>query len=416
MSLKSSKKVNEFTTEFEFFIDTNAISDAMVLEYNDQKEKDNDAEPDEDTVYQNALNKLLEPELKEAIEQANLNLVDAPKVETISDNSEEGISLKAVCITMPEISISNYKGIQVPLQVPVVTQEDIDEQVYALRKMKSHKVNVTDRAAQLQDEVIIDFEGFFGDEPFQGGKADDHPLRLGSGTFIPGFEDQVVGHNIGDEFDVVVPFPENYPMKAFAGKEATFKCKLKGIAYYEVPELTDEIVKEFTECENIDDFIENVRAQLEYEAGVKKDELKEAAVMNALTEKVVDPIPECLFDKRLDSIMNSFVESVTQQGMTMENYYKYLGTNEEALKESFRARAINEVKLRLALIKIAELENLVITEDELNANFEEMAAQYGLDVETLKNYIPVEEFKEDFIAQKAASLVLESATVVSADL
>ena len=138
--------------------------------------------------------------------------------------------------------------------------------------------------------------------------------------------------------------------------------------------------------------------------------------MNALTEKVVDPIPECLFDKRLDSIMNSFVESVTQQGMTMENYYKYLGTNEEALKESFRARAINEVKLRLALIKIAELEKLVVTEDELNANFEEMAAQYGLDVETLKNYIPVEEFKEDFIAQKAASLVLESATVVSADL
>ena len=293
-----------------------------------------------------------------------------------------------------------------------LTQEDIDKQTEILRKKNARKVAVTDRVAQPDDEVIIDFEGFFGNEAFEGGKADDHPLRLGSGTFIPGFEDQVVGHNIGDNFDVVVPFPDNYPMADFAGKEATFKCKLKGINQYELPELTDELVKELTSYETVADFTAYVKEQLKKSAEAQAKADFENAVMNALVEKVTAPIPECMFEQRLDAILQSFEADIAKQGMNMELYFKYTGTNEAEFRESFRERAENEVKLSLAFEKIAELENLTVSEDELETALGRLAITNNIEVKDIRNYVPAEEFREELRLQKAAEIVLKNASVL----
>ena len=298
MSLVSSKKTDVNTTELELFIDPETFTKAVEAEYKKWEKENKDTAPDKRVICENALNTLIGPELDAAIQETGLVLVDSPKVDVIPTSDNEGVKLTAVCTTKPEITIDGYKGIQVKSGAAEITQEDIDKQTEILRKKNARKIAVTDRAAQPDDEVIIDFEGFFGNEAFEGGKADDHSLRLGSGTFIPGFEDQVVGHNIGDNFDVVVPFPDNYPMADFAGKEATFKCKLKGINQYELPELTDELVKELTSYETVADFTAYVKEQLEKSAEAQSKADFENAVISCAHNSIYghphEEVLECL--------------------------------------------------------------------------------------------------------------------------
>ena len=413
MSLVSSKKTDVNTTELELFIDPETFTKAVEAEYEKWEKESKDTAPDKRVICENAINTLIGPELDAAIQETGLVLVAPPKVDVIPTSDNEGVKLTAVCTTKPEITIDGYKGIQVKSGAAEITQEDIDKQTEILRKKNARKVAVTDRAAQPDDEVIIDFEGFFGNnEAFEGGKADDHPLRLGSGTFIPGFEDQVVGHNIGDNFDVVVPFPDNYPMADFAGKEATFKCKLKGINQYELPELTDELVKELTSYETVADFTAYVKEHLEKSAEAQAKADFENAVMNALVEKVTVPIPECMFEQRLDAILQSFEADIAKQGMNMELYFKYTGTNEAEFRESFRERAKSEVKLSLAFEKIAELENLTVSEDELETALGRLAITNNIEVKDIRNYVPAEEFREELRLQKAAEIVLKNASVL----
>ena len=226
MSLKSSNKTDVNTTELVISIDADAFEAAVEKEYQRQKKniqikgfrkgkvsrKLAEREFGEGAFYEGAINSLLGPEIDAAVKETGLVLVDRPNVEVTSIDKAQGVELKAVCVTKPEIEIADYKGIKAPKSVKEITDADIDKQIDIIRKKNARIVSVEDRAAQLDDEVIIDFEGFFGDEAFEGGKGEDHPLRLGSGQFIPGFEDQIVGHNIGDEFDVNVKFPEDYQM------------------------------------------------------------------------------------------------------------------------------------------------------------------------------------------------------------
>ena len=263
----------------------------------------------------------------------------------------------------------------------------------------------------MDDEVILDFEGFFGDEPFEGGKGEDHPLRLGSGQFIPGFEEQVVGHNIGDEFDVNVTFPEEYQMEDYAGKDAVFKCKLKGISYEELPEIDDELIKDATEFNTVDEYKADIKTKLEEAAQKQAETSFENSIMTALIEKVESPIPNCMYERRIDSLVQNFDNTLKQQGMSLDIYFQYTGMDMDSFRETHRERAINEVKLRLALEKIAELEKIEPTEEEINAGLADIAAANNMDVETIKKFIPMEDFKTDLRVQKAVDFVKDNAVI-----
>ncbi len=425
MSLKSTTKTEVNTTELVISIDAATFENAVEKAY--QRAKKNIQLPGfrkgkvsrklaektfgEGAFYEDAINLLIGPELDAAVTEAKLELVDRPSVEILSIDKENGVELKAICVTKPEIEISDYKGISAAKTVKEITDEDIDKQIEIIRKKNARIVSVDDRAAQLQDEVIIDFEGFFGDEAFEGGKGEDYQLRLGSGQFIPGFEDQVVGHNIGDEFDVNVTFPEDYQMTDYAGKPAVFKCKLKGISYEELPEINDDLVKDATEFDSVDEYKADIRSKLEDAAVKQAENAFEGEILNALIAKVDAPIPNCMYEARIDGIVRSFEQQLKQQGMDMKLYFQYTGMDMDSFRETYRERAENEVKLRLALEKIAELENIEVTEEDINNGLAEIAAANGMDVESVKRFIPVTEYVMDLKVQKAVELVKENAVV-----
>jgi trigger factor len=425
MSLKSSNKTDVNTTELVISIDADAFEAAVEKEYQRQKKniqikgfrkgkvsrKLAEREFGEGAFYEGAINSLLGPEIDAAVKETGLVLVDRPNVEVTSIDKEQGVELKAICVTKPEIEISDYKGIKAAKEVKEITDEDIDKQIDIIRKKNARIVSVEDRAAQMDDEVIIDFEGFFGDEAFEGGKGEDHPLRLGSGQFIPGFEDQIVGHNIGDEFEVNVKFPEDYQMTDYAGKDATFKCKLKSISYEELPEINDDLVKDATEFETVAEYKEDIKTKLEEAAAQQAESTFENAVMEALISKVDAPIPNCMYEQRIDSLMRSFEQQLQQQGMDIKLYFQYTGMDMDSFRETYRDRAVNEVKLRLALEKIADLENIQISDEDLNNSLGEIAAANNIDVETVKKFIPVEDYITDLRVQKAIELVKENAVV-----
>ena len=425
MSLKSSNKTDVNTTELVISIDADAFEAAVEKEYQRQKKniqirgfrkgkvsrKLAEREFGEGAFYEGAINSLLGPEIDAAVKETGLVLVDRPNVEVTSIDKAQGVELKAVCVTKPEIEIADYKGIKAPKNIKEITDADIDKQIDIIRKKNARIVSVEDRAAQLDDEVIIDFEGFFGDEAFEGGKGEDHPLCLGSGQFIPGFEDQIVGHNIGDEFDVNVKFPEDYQMTDYAGKDATFKCKLKAISYEELPEINDDLVKDATEFETVAEYKDDIKTKLEEAAVQQADSAFENAVMEALISKVDAPIPNCMYEQRIDSLMRSFEQQLQQQGMDIKLYFQYTGMDMDSFRETYRDRAVNEVKLRLALEKIADLENIQISDEDLNNSLGEIAAANNIDVETVKKFIPVEDYITDLRVQKAIELVKENAVV-----
>lgn len=425
MSLKSSNKTDVNTTELVISIDPEAFEAAVEKEYQRQKKniqikgfrkgkvtrKLAEREFGEGAFYEGAINLLLGPEIDAAVKETGLVLVDRPNIEVTSIDKAQGVELKAICVTKPEIEISDYKGIKASKEVKEITEEDIEKQIETIRKKNARIVSVDDRAAKLDDEVLIDFEGFFGDEAFEGGKGEDHPLRLGSGQFIPGFEDQVVGHNIDDEFDINVTFPEDYQMADYAGKEAVFKCKLKGISYEELPEINDELVKDATEFDTVAEYKDDIKSKLEESAVRQAEAGFENAIMNALIEKVDSPIPNCMYEQRIDALMRSFEQQLQQQGMDIKLYFQYTGMDAESFRETYRDRAVGEVKLRLALEKIAELEKIEVSEEDINNGLGEIAAANNMDVETIKRFISIEDYTADLKVQKAIDFVKENAVV-----
>lgn len=423
--LKSSNKTDVNTTELVITIDAATFEAAVEQEFQRQKKniqikgfrkgkaprKLVEKEYGEGAFYEGAINSLLGPEIDAAVAETKIELVDRPNVEVTSIDKENGVELKVVCVTKPEIEIADYKGIKAPKEVKEITDDDIEKQIEIIRKKNARIVSVEDRPAQMDDEVIIDFEGFFGDEAFEGGKGEDHPLKLGSGQFIPGFEDQIVGHNIGDEFDVVVSFPEDYHMADYAGKEATFKTKVKAISYEELPEINDDLIKDATEFDSVDEYKADIRTKLEDAAVQQADSSFENAVLGELIKKVDAPIPNCMYEQRIDSLLRSFEQQLQQQGMSLKMYCQYTGMDEDSLRDSYRDRAESEVKLRLALEKIAELENVEVSEEEINNGLSEIAAANSIDVDTVKRFIPLDEYTADMRVQKAVDLVKENAVV-----
>lgn len=428
MNLKSSAKTDVNMTELVVEIDAESFENAVEAAY--QRQKKNISMPGfrkgkvprkmcertygENVFYEDAINALLNVELPALIVDAELEIVDTPKVEVTSISKEEGVSLKVICVTKPEINLVDYKGIEAPKVVKEVTDEDVDQQIEAMRQRNARVVSVDDRAAEMGDEVNFNFEGFFGDEAFEGGKGENYQLKLGSGQFIPGFEEQVAGHNIGEDFDVTVTFPEDYQMEDYAGKEAVFKCSINSISREELPELDDEFVKDTSEFDTVDELKADVRKKLEENAENAADNAFENAVIMKLIEKVEDPIPHCMFEHRADALMNQFANQLKAQGVSLDLYLQYTGMDQDSLKATYLDRAENEVKLRLALEKIAALEKLEVSDEDLEAEVVRLAEENGLTPEDVKKRIYVEELRGDMLATKAMDLVKEAAVPTDA--
>lgn len=425
MILKSNEKTDINMSELTVEIDAESFEKALEAAY--QYEKKNISLPGfrkgkvprkmcenafgENVFYEQAINMVLNTEMYSVIAESGLEIVDAPKVELLSADRENGASLKITCVTKPIINIVDYKGMAAPKEVHEVTDEDVDNQIKSMLQRNARVVSIDDRAAQMGDEVELNFEGFFGDTAFEGGKGENFQLKLGSGQFIPGFEEQVAGHNIGEDFDVVVTFPENYQMADYAGKEATFKCLINSISCEELPELDDEFVKDASDFDTVDELKADIRKKLEENADSSAQSAFENALIESLIAKVQDPIPHCMFENRADTLMNSFASQLKQNGLDMDLYLQYTGMDADSLKATYLERAENEVKLRLALEKIAELENIELTDEEIDAELTKLAEENNLSLDVVKARIPMDEFKTDMLVTKAMDIVKETAVV-----
>ena len=425
MSLKATNNVE--TNKYELEIEISAEDFEAAIEKAYLKARKNIAMPGfrkgkaprkliekeygEQVFFEDAVNLLYAPVVNGAVEESGLELVTRPEVEVTEISKENGVKLKATCITKPEVEVKDYKGIEVEKVVNPVTDEDINKQLDALREKNVTVERVDDRAAENGDDVVIDFEGFKDDVAFEGGKAEDFTLSLGSGQFIPGFEDQIVGHNAGEDFDINVTFPEEYQVKELAGAPAVFKIKLKSISKKVMPELDDDMVKDSTEFDTVDEYKADVKKKLEEANEKHADSEVEAKIFDKVIENMTAEIPQVMFDNRVNEMISELEQRLAPQGISLDLYMQYTGQTIDTVKKAYAEQAEKQVKLRLALEKIAKLENIEVTEDELKAEFDKLAEAYKLDVDQIKQFIHDDDLKKDIAVGKAVDLIKDAAVI-----
>lgn len=425
MSLKATNNVE--TNKYELEIEISAEDFEAAIEKAYLKARKNIAMPGfrkgkaprkliekeygEQVFFEDAVNLLYAPVVNGAVEESGLELVTRPEVEVTEISKENGVKLKATCITKPEVEVKDYKGIEVEKVVNPVTDEDINKQLDALREKNVTVETVDDRAAENGDDVVIDFEGFKDDVAFEGGKAEDFTLSLGSGQFIPGFEDQIVGHNAGEDFDINATFPEEYQVKELAGAPAVFKIKLKSISKKVMPELDDDMVKDSTEFDTVDEYKADVKKKLEEANEKHADSEVEAKIFDKVIENMTAEIPQVMFDNRVNEMISELEQRLAPQGISLDLYMQYTGQTIDTVKKAYAEQAEKQVKLRLALEKIAKLENIEVTEDELKAEFDKLAEAYKLDVDQIKQFIHDDDLKKDIAVGKAVDLIKDAAVI-----
>ena len=357
--------------------------------------------------FEDAINACIPEAFEAAVKEAGLTVVGTPKFDLVSDEGD--IVLKAEGFVKPEVSVEGYKDIAVKKKTSRVTKDEIEAEVQRARERNARAIDVTDRAAAMGDTANIDYEGSVDGVPFDGGKGEGHDLKLGSGSFIPGFEDQIVGKNIGEEFDVCVTFPEDYHAKELAGKAAVFKTKLNAIKSEELPEADDEFAKDVSEFDTLDEYKADIKAKLAKRNEDKAEADFENAVADALIGKLVAEIPEPMFEAETENYVRDYDTRLRQSGLDLNTYFKYTGLTLESLREQMRPQAEKQVKIRLALEKIAELEAVEISEDEVNAEFDRIASVYNVPVEDVKRMILAEDVKADLKVAGAMKKVKEYA-------
>lgn len=426
MSLKATKNVGTNRYELEIIVDGEKFREAIKEAYKKNAksiqipgfrkgkapynfvEKYYGAE----VFFEDALNLIYSDVVEEAITESGLKVInDKMDFDMVSISKEDGVDFKVTLTTYPEIEIGEYKGLKAEKVIAKVEDAEIDAQINSMADRNARMVSVEDRAAKLGDTVTIDFEGFADGKAFDGGKAEGHALELGSGQFIPGFEDQIVGHNIDDEFDVNVTFPEEYGAKELAGKDATFKVKLHEIKLRELPAIDDELAKDVSEFDTLDE----LKADLKAKALERKQKVAEEEMENDLVQQIVDSIkgdiPEAMYENRLNQSVEEFAYRLQSQGLDLDTYLKYTNASIDDFKASFRPQAESQVKFRLALEKIVELENITATEEDINEQIEKMAKDYGMEAEQVRAAVPADEIAKDLAVGKAIDLIKENAVV-----
>lgn len=363
--------------------------------------------------YEDALQELIPPAYEEALKESKIDAVSAPEydVDTIDDN---GVVIKAKVFVRPEVELEDYSGFEVEREITPVKDEDIDREVERIRNRNSRTIDVTDRAAAMGDTVVIDYIGFDGEIPFEGGEAEDYSLKLGSNTFIPGFEEQIVGHVIDDEFDVNVTFPEEYHEESLKGKPVVFKVTLNAIKMTELPELDDEFAKDVSEFDNLDEYRADLGRKLEESNKNHADMHVETAIVDKLLEKMTVEVPEPMYAAEQENQLRDFDNRLRMQGMDLSTYLKYTGMDLDAMRKQFRPQAERQVKTRLALEKVAALENIEVSDEELEKEYEEIAKRYSVDLEQAKS-IPSDTLKEDIRIRKALDAVKAKSVITDVE-
>ncbi len=430
MSLKETKKIDANRYQLEITVDGEKFREAIREAYKKNGKKINvpgfrkgkaplhiiETYYGSEIFFEDALNLLYNDLVEDAIKESGLKVInDKMDFDLVSISKENGVDFKVSLTTYPEIEIGEYKGLKAEKTAVKVDAAEVNAELNAMAERNARMVSVEDRAAKNGDTVVIDFEGFTDGKAFDGGKAEGHSLVLGSGQFIPGFEDQIVGKNIGDEFDVNVTFPEEYGAKELAGKEAVFKVKLHEIKVKELPAVDDEFAKDVSEF----DTLKELKADLKKKATERKKKAAEEATENALVQQIVDSIkgdiPEAMFENRLNQCVEDFAYRLQSQGLNLETYLKYTNSNIDEFKKSFRPQAEAQVKYRLALEKIVELENIKPDDKEIEAEYEKLAKDYGVEADKVKNAIPAEEVAKDLAVGKAIDLIKENAVITEVE-
>jgi len=363
--------------------------------------------------YEDAVNDMIPALYPDALKESGLDPVSQPEFDMV-DLNDEGLTLSAKFYIKPEVKIDGYKELSVKKVVNEVTDEAVDNEIKTVRERNARSIEITDRPAKTGDTVTLDYSGSVDGELFEGGTAENQPLELGSGHFIPGFEDQVAGHSIDEEFDVNVTFPEDYGAKELAGKAAVFKCKIHAINEKEIPELDDEFVADVSEFNTVDEYKADVRAKLEKREADRADNEAKDAIIDKLVEAIDADIPEVMFENEVNSELQSFDTRLRSQGLNLDMYEKYTGLTLDKMKEQYRPNAERQVKLRLALEKIAEQEALEVSDEEIETEYADIAKAYNMEAEEVKARILADDIKADLKVKKAMELV-EAATKYTAE-
>lgn len=423
MSLKSRNKPTGNQVELEFTIEKEAFDKAVDAAYRKNVGKMNvpgfrkgkapkaiiEKMYGKGVFYDDALNALIPDAFEAALDEAGEKPVGQPEFDIVS--LEGDVVIKAAFPVKPDVTVKNYKGYAVERTVAPTTDEEVDAEIAQVRSRNSRTVDITDRPAADGDIAVIDYEGFVDGKPFEGGKGEKHNLTLGSGQFIPGFEAQIVGHNPGDEFDVVVTFPEDYHAKELAGKEATFKTVLHEIKFNELPALDDDFAKDVSEFDTFDEYKADVKAKITDRHVKAADAEVEEKLIDELIDNLEADIPEAMFVNETENQLRDYDNRLRMQGLDLGTYLKYTGLDLDKMREQFRPRAERQVKTRLALEKIAELENLTVTDEDTEAEIKKIADMYGLETDKVKEQVSPDMLAEDIKVGKAVDIVKANAVI-----
>lgn len=371
----------------------------------------------EESLYQDALNKVLPDAYNEAVKETNIQPVDQPKIDIKSMEKGQPWVLTAEVDVMPEVKLGEYKGMEVPAQDTTVTDADVDDALETKRQQQAELVLKEDKPAEKGDTVVIDYKGSVDGEEFDGGSAENYSLELGSGSFIPGFEDQLIGHNADEDVDVNVTFPEDYHAKNLAGKDALFKVKIHEIKEKQLPELDDDFAKDVDEdVDTLAELKEKTKKQLQEEKDNQaKAAIEDAAINKAVANAEIQDIPQAMLDDDTNRQMQQYLAGMQQQGISPQMYFQITGTKEEDLKKQFANDAAQRVKTNLVLEAIVDDANLDATDEEIAKEISDLAKQYGMEEDAVKKALSKDMLMHDIKIRKAVDLVADSAKQVKDD-
>ena len=365
----------------------------------------------EQVFFEDAINAVYGPSVEAAAKEAGIELVD-DKVdfEVVKLSKEEGLVYKVKVTVMPEVEVEGYKGIEVEKKAaPKILTKDVDERIKAIQEQNARLVTSEDGKAEKGDVVDIDFEGYVDSEKFDGGTAQGVELEIGKGQFIAGFEDQIIGHKVGEEFEINVTFPETYHVASLASKPAVFKTKLNKIQKKDLPVVDDEFVKDVSEFENLEDFKKDIKKKLSDEAKAKNERETETEVMDKFLELIKAEIPEALVKNKAFELVREFEYRLKSQGIALKDYMAYTGLTVEKMVENFMPEAEKTVKVGLGLKKVAELEKINVSDEEIEKEYEAIAKEYSLKPEQAKRLVPAEGLKKDMISRKTVEFICKNA-------
>ena len=360
--------------------------------------------------YETAINDIIPDVYDAAVAEAGITPVARPDFDVVSLD-ENGLVLSAKVFVKPDVVIKDYLGLAATRKVASVTKAEVDAEINTVRERNSREAEVMGRAAEMGDTAVIDYEGFADGVAFEGGKGEDYALKLGSGSFIPGFEEQIVGHKVDDEFDVNVTFPTEYHAPDLAGKAATFKCKIHALTRVELPELDDDFAKDVSEFDTFAEYKADVKAKIAKRHADAADNDVTEQLINALIDKMEADIPAPMFETETENCLRDYDGQLRMSGLDLNTYMKYTGMTLEKLREQLRPQAEHQVKARLALEKIAELEKIEVSEDEINAEYDRIAAAYNMPVDQVKASLPADAIVDDVKVKKTLDLVREKAVI-----